>query len=203
MFLMIDNYDSFTYILVQYLRMIGIEIEVYRNDAISIETIEQMAPRGIVISPGPGNPDQSGITLGVIKYFAGQIPLLGVCLGHQAMGQIFGGKVVKAMRIMHGKTSQIYHDNKGLFSGMPQPFTATRYHSLILDNEAFPSCLEVSAWTEQEEIMGLRHKEYVLEGVQFHPESILTEQGISILKNFVELVCNHGKEEIQTDGNLY
>ncbi len=195
MFLMIDNYDSFTYILVQYFRMIGIQIEVFRNDTINIDKINRLSPCGIVISPGPGNPDQAGISISVIEAFAGQIPILGVCLGHQAMGQVFGGKVVKANRIMHGKTSQIYHDGRGVFSEMPQPILATRYHSLIIDDQSFPSCLEISAWTDQDEIMGLRHKEFVLEGVQFHPESILTEQGIDILSNFVKLAFNCGKEK--------
>lgn len=185
MLLMIDNYDSFTYILVQYFRMLGVEISVYRNDAITVDRIEELAPEGIVISPGPGDPDGAGITLSVIYHFASKVPLLGVCLGHQAMGQAFGGKVVRAPRLMHGKTSPIFHDEKGLFAGMPQPFDATRYHSLIVDSESLPSCLAVSAWTKQGEIMGIRHRNLPLEGVQFHPESILTREGILILQNFI------------------
>lgn len=185
MLLMIDNYDSFTYILVQYFRMLGVEMSVYRNDAITLDRIEELAPQGIVISPGPGDPDGAGITLPVIYHFAGKVPLLGVCLGHQAMGQAFGGRVVRAPRLMHGKTSLIHHDGRGLFSGMPQPLTATRYHSLILDPESLPSCLAVSAWTEQREIMGIRHRNLPLEGVQFHPESILTQEGIRLLRNFL------------------
>ncbi len=185
MLLMIDNYDSFTYILVQYFRMLGVEIAVYRNDAITVEKVEELGPKAIVISPGPGEPNGAGITLSAIHHFAGKVPLLGVCLGHQAMGQVFGGKVVRAHRLMHGKTSLIHHDAKGLFAGIAQPFKATRYHSLILDPELLPSCLEVTAWTEQGEIMGIRHRTLPLEGVQFHPESILTDHGIRLLQNFL------------------
>ncbi len=188
MLLMIDNYDSFTYILVQYFRMLGVDISVYRNDAITVDRIEEIAPEGIVLSPGPGDPDGAGITLPVIYHFAGKVPLLGVCLGHQAMGQAFGGRVVRAPRLMHGKTSLIRHDEKGLLMGMPQPFTATRYHSLIVDRGSLPSCLAVSAWTEQGEIMGIRHSSLPLEGVQFHPESILTLEGMRLLQNFI---CNY------------
>lgn len=188
MLLMIDNYDSFTYILVQYFRMLGVDISVYRNDAITVDRIEEIAPEGIVLSPGPGDPDGAGITLPVIYHFAGKVPLLGVCLGHQAMGQAFGGRVVRAPRLMHGKTSLIRHDEKGLLMGMPQPFTATRYHSLIVDRGSLPSCLAVSAWTEQGEIMGIRHSSLPLEGVQFHPESILTREGMRLLQNFI---CNY------------
>ncbi|MDZ4132316.1 MAG: aminodeoxychorismate/anthranilate synthase component II [Dethiobacteria bacterium] len=185
MLLMIDNYDSFTYILVQYFRKLGIEMPVYRNDSITLEEIEALEPEGIVISPGPGDPDHAGITLSVIRHFSGQLPLLGVCLGHQAIGQNFGGKVVRAPRLMHGKTSLIHHDGKGLFTEMPQPFAATRYHSLILDPESHPSCLTITAWTDRGEIMGIRHTSLPIEGVQFHPESILTEEGIRLLNNFI------------------
>jgi len=183
--IMIDNYDSFTYILVQYFRQLGVEVGVYRNDAITINKLEELSPKGIVISPGPGNPDSAGITLPVIEHFAGKVPLLGVCLGHQAIGQAFGGKVVRADRLMHGKTSLIYHADTGLFAGMPQPFIATRYHSLILDPLTHPSCLKITAWTDQGEIMGIRHQSLPLDGIQFHPESILTEKGHTILKNFI------------------
>lgn len=185
MLIMIDNYDSFTYILVQYFRQLGVEVGVYRNDAITINKLEELSPKGIVISPGPGNPDSAGITLPVIEHFAGKVPLLGVCLGHQAIGQAFGGKVVRADRLMHGKTSLIYHADTGLFAGMPQPFIATRYHSLILDPLTHPSCLKITAWTDQGEIMGIRHQSLPLDGIQFHPESILTEKGHTILKNFI------------------
>ncbi|HSW35332.1 MAG TPA: aminodeoxychorismate/anthranilate synthase component II [Candidatus Limnocylindrales bacterium] len=185
MILMVDNYDSFTYILVQYFRKLGVEMAVYRNDAITISEIEEMAPKAIIISPGPGNPDGAGITLSVISHFAGRLPLLGVCLGHQAIGQAFGGKVVRARRLMHGKTSLIHHDGRGLFSNMPQPFTATRYHSLILDPELLPGCMTVSAWTDQKEIMGVRHRTLPVEGVQFHPESILTQEGLRLINNFL------------------
>jgi len=187
MLLMIDNYDSFTYILVQYFRMLGAEISVYRNDALTVDKINVLAPEGIVISPGPGNPDGAGSTLKVINSFAGKVPLLGVCLGHQAIGQSFGGKVVSASRLMHGKTSSIYHHERGLFAGMPLPFDATRYHSLILDPESLPPCLTVSAWTDQGEIMGIHHHTLPVYGVQFHPESILTNSGIRLLKNFLQL----------------
>jgi anthranilate synthase/aminodeoxychorismate synthase-like glutamine amidotransferase len=185
MLLMLDNYDSFTYILVQYFRKLGIEMPVYRNDSITLEEIEALEPEGIVISPGPGDPDRAGITLSVIRHFSGHLPLLGVCLGHQALGQNFGGKVVRAPRLVHGKTSLIHHDGKGLFTEMPQPFAATRYHSLILDPESQPSCLTVTAWTDRGEIMGIRHTSLPIEGVQFHPESILTEEGIRLLNNFI------------------
>jgi anthranilate synthase component 2 len=187
MLLMIDNYDSFTYILVQYFRMLGVEMSVYRNDAITVDKIAELAPAAIVLSPGPGSPGGAGITLPVIEHFAGKVPLLGVCLGHQAIGQVFGGRVVRAARLMHGKTSLIHHDQTGLFTGMPQPFRATRYHSLILDPQAIPSCLAVSAWTEQGEIMALRHRTLPIDGVQFHPESILTDRGIRLLRNFLRI----------------
>lgn len=187
MLLMIDNYDSFTYILVQYFRMLGVEMSVYRNDTLTVEKIAELAPEAIVLSPGPGSPDGAGITLPVIEHFAGKAPLLGVCLGHQAIGQFFGGRVVRAARLMHGKTSLIHHDQTGLFTGMPKPFHATRYHSLILDPQSIPSCLAVSAWTEQGEIMALRHRTLPLDGVQFHPESILTDCGIRLLRNFLRI----------------
>jgi len=184
---MIDNYDSFTYILVQYFRMLGVEMSVYRNDSITVEKIAELAPEAIVLSPGPGSPDGAGITLPVIEHFADKAPLLGVCLGHQALGQFFGGRVVRAARLMHGKTSLIHHDRAGLFTGMPKPFYATRYHSLLLDPQSIPSCLVVSAWTEQGEIMALRHRTLPLDGVQFHPESILTDCGIRLLRNFLRI----------------
>ncbi len=186
MIIMIDNYDSFTYNLVQYLGELGEELQVYRNDKITLEELEALAPDHIMISPGPCTPDDAGITLKVIEHFAGRIPLFGVCLGHQAMGQVFGGKVIRAERLMHGKTSPIYHDQKTIFEGIPSPYTATRYHSLIVEKESLPDCLEISAWTEEGEIMGLRHKELAVEGVQFHPESIITDHGKQLLKNFIK-----------------
>jgi len=187
MILMIDNYDSFTYNLVQYLGEMGEELKVYRNDKISLEEIEQLKPDHIVISPGPCSPKEAGISVEVIKHFAGKIPILGVCLGHQSIGYAFGGEVVRAGRLMHGKTSLIYHDGKGIFKGIPNPFQATRYHSLIIERSTLPSCLEISAETDVGEIMGVRHKSYPIEGVQFHPESILTEHGKEILRNFLAL----------------
>ena len=187
MILVIDNYDSFTFNLVQYLGELGEEVKVYRNDKITLEQIEQMAPDHILISPGPCTPNEAGISLAVIDHFKGKIPILGVCLGHQAIGQAFGGEVVKAEQLMHGKTSQIFHDGKTLFAGLPSPFTATRYHSLIVRKESLPDCLEISAWTEAGEIMGLRHKQFAVEGVQFHPESIITDHGKELLRNFLAL----------------
>ena len=191
MLLMIDNYDSFTYNLVQYLGELGADVHVIRNDQISISDIEQMGPSHIVISPGPCTPNEAGISVEVIKYFAGKTPILGVCLGHQGIGQAFGGKIVHADRIMHGKTSMIHHENMGVFRGLDDPFEATRYHSLVIDKDFIPECLEVTAWTkngnsETDEIMGVRHREYPVEGVQFHPESILTQHGHALLKNFLE-----------------
>ncbi|MBS4179279.1 aminodeoxychorismate/anthranilate synthase component II [Lederbergia citrea] len=186
MILMIDNYDSFTYNLVQYFGELGEVIIVKRNDEISIEEIEKLAPDHLVISPGPCTPDEAGISLDTIRYFAGKIPILGVCLGHQAIGQVFGGVVVKAERLLHGKTSPIFHDGKTVFTGVDQPFRATRYHSLIVKKEGLPDCLEVSAWTSEGEIMGIRHKELPVEGVQFHPESIMTESGKQLLQNFLD-----------------
>ncbi len=193
MILVIDNYDSFTYNLVQYLGELGADapaaraIEVARNDRITIDEIEELAPERIVISPGPCTPDDAGITLDVIRHFAGKIPLLGVCLGHQAMGQAFGGRVVRAPYVMHGKTSQILHDGRTIFEGVENPFTATRYHSLIVDRASVPPALEVSATTSDGLVMGLRHREFVCEGVQFHPESIITAAGKRLLGNFLKL----------------
>ncbi len=191
MLLMIDNYDSFTYNLVQYFRELAIKVEVYRNDEISLEEIKKLNPSHIVISPGPCTPNEAGISLEVIKTFAGTIPLLGICLGHQCIGQVFGANVVQARQIMHGKTSSIFHKCEGVFSGLPNPHIATRYHSLIVADNSLPDCLEIMAWTENQagevdEIMGLRHKEFAIEGVQFHPESILTEAGHALLANFLK-----------------
>jgi len=187
MILVIDNYDSFTYNLVQYLGELGAEIEVHRNDQVTLEEIERMAPERIVLSPGPKTPNEAGICLDLIKEFSGRTPILGVCLGHQAIGQAFGGKVVRAPVIMHGKTSLVRHDGKSLFAGLPNPFPATRYHSLIVERESLPEALEVSATSPDGLIMGLRHKEMRVEGVQFHPESVLTEPGKKLLANFLEL----------------
>ncbi len=187
MLLVIDNYDSFTYNLVQYLGELGQDPTVYRNDAISIAEIKKLKPKKIVISPGPGKPKDAGITEDVIKTFYKDIPILGVCLGHQAIGEVFGGKVVHAPYLMHGKTSPIHHDGKTVFKKLPNPFAATRYHSLVVDRKSVPKELEISAWTADNIIMGLRHKKYPLEGIQFHPESILTEQGKPLLKNFLSL----------------
>jgi anthranilate synthase/aminodeoxychorismate synthase-like glutamine amidotransferase len=185
MILLIDNYDSFTYNLYQYFGELGADVKVVRNDEITAEHALALKPEQIVISPGPGNPDQAGISLEVIRLAAGKVPLLGVCLGHQSLGQVFGGKVVRAPKLMHGKTSQIHHDGRTVFSGVPVPFTATRYHSLVVSRETVPDCLEISAWTDDGLVMGLRHREYALEGVQFHPESILTNAGKDLLKNFL------------------
>ena len=187
MILVIDNYDSFTFNLVQYLGELGHELKVFRNDAISVEEIQALAPASMVISPGPGRPENSGIIIDVIRKFSGSIPILGVCLGHQAIGAAFGGDVVSAPKIMHGKTSNIFHDGRTIFDGLPVPFQATRYHSLVVAPETLPACLEISARTEDGTIMGLRHREMVVEGVQFHPESILTETGKKLLSNFVNL----------------
>lgn len=187
MLLVIDNYDSFTYNLVQYLGELGAEICVYRNDKVSLEEIEQWSPERIVISPGPCTPKEAGISVPLIQHFSGKIPILGVCLGHQAIGAAFGGRVIRNYRLMHGKTSMIHHDGKTLYKGLPEPFEATRYHSLVVERETLPSCLEVSAWTDEGEIMGLRHREYPVEGVQFHPESIMTAVGKDLLRNFLQL----------------
>lgn len=186
MLLMIDNYDSFTYNLVQYFGELGEDVRVYRNDAITLEEIERLQPERICISPGPCDPAQAGISLGAIKRFAGKIPILGVCLGHQAIGEAFGGKVIRARQVMHGKVSAIHHTGQGVFRHLPDPFEATRYHSLAIERSSKPGCLEVTAWTEDGEIMGVRHKTLPVEGVQFHPESILTEHGHAMLKNFLE-----------------
>ncbi len=187
MLLMIDNYDSFTYNLVQYFGEIGEDIRVFRNDRISVEEIEMMAPEMIVISPGPCTPKEAGISVDVVRHFAGKLPILGVCLGHQSVGAAFGGKIVRAPKLMHGKTSIIYHDSRTVFEGLPNPFEATRYHSLVIKRESMPDCLEITAWTEEGEIMGVRHKEFIIEGVQFHPESILTVVGKDLLRNFLKL----------------
>jgi anthranilate synthase component 2 len=191
MLLMIDNYDSFTYNLVQYFGELGADIRVYRNDEISIAEIEKLAPRQIVISPGPCTPNEAGISVAAITHFAGKCPLLGVCLGHQSIGMAFGGRVIRAKRVMHGKISAIHHRGQGVFRSLPDPFNATRYHSLVIEQETLPDCLEVTAWTQNpdgsiEEIMGVRHRTLPIEGVQFHPESILTEHGHQLLKNFLE-----------------
>jgi len=186
MLLMIDNYDSFTYNLVQYLAEIGQEVEVFRNDKISIEEINKLNPQYIVISPGPCTPNEAGISLELIEAFKGKIPILGVCLGHQSIGQAFGGKIVHAQTIMHGKTSKISHNNKGVFRGIKNPFIATRYHSLVVEKQTLPNCFDITAWTDDNEIMGIKHKELAIEGVQFHPESILSEYGHDLLKNFLD-----------------
>mgnify|MGYP001378721079 FL=1 len=191
MILMIDNYDSFTYNLVQYLGELGAEVRVERNDALTLADIEALAPERIVISPGPCTPSEAGISVPLIQAFAGRIPLLGVCLGHQSIGQAFGGRIVRAREVMHGKTSLIHHGGQGVFHGLPSPFEATRYHSLIIERASLPECLEITAWTatedgEIDEIMGVRHRELAVEGVQFHPESILTRHGHDLLRNFLE-----------------
>jgi len=191
MILMIDNYDSFTYNLVQYFGELGADVRVYRNDQISVAGIEKLAPEKIVISPGPCTPNEAGVSVEAIKTFAGRVPILGVCLGHQSIGQAFGGRIVHAGEIMHGKTSMIYHRDQGVFRGLSNPLEATRYHSLVIDKASLPECLEVTAWTGDadgniDEIMGVRHRELPVEGVQFHPESILTEHGHDMLKNFLE-----------------
>ncbi|NLC71883.1 MAG: aminodeoxychorismate/anthranilate synthase component II [Desulfuromonadaceae bacterium] len=190
MLLMIDNYDSFTYNLVQYLRELGSEVMVYRNDRIGIDEIRQLAPDRIVISPGPCTPNEAGISVEVVQRFAGVIPVLGVCLGHQAIGQAFGGRIVRADLLMHGKISQVFHDGTGIFAGIANPFEATRYHSLVIEKNSVPECLRVTAWTEETEIMGISHRKYPVWGVQFHPESILTVEGKNILKNFLKISSN-------------
>jgi len=191
MLLMIDNYDSFTYNLVQYLQSLGAEVKVVRNDAMNVDEIAKLAPERIVISPGPCTPNEAGVSLEIIERLGASTPILGVCLGHQSLGQAYGGNVIRAGRIMHGKTSRIRHEGKGVFAGLPDAYEATRYHSLVVERSSLPAALEVTAWTENddgsfEEIMGLRHREYPVEGVQFHPESILTEHGHALLKNFLE-----------------
>jgi anthranilate synthase component 2 len=186
MLLMIDNYDSFTYNLVQYFGELGADVKVVRNDEVVLDEVARMRPELIVISPGPCSPNEAGISLGLIGRLGGAVPILGVCLGHQAIGQAYGGKVVHAKRLMHGKTSPIHHAGRGVFAGLPSPFTATRYHSLAVERESLPDCLEVTAWTDDGEIMGLRHSGLAVEGVQFHPEAILTEHGHAMLKNFLD-----------------
>ncbi|CAH0354893.1 aminodeoxychorismate/anthranilate synthase component II [Aquabacterium sp. CECT 9606] len=190
MLLMIDNYDSFTYNLVQYFSELGAQVQVHRNDRITVDDVRRLAPSHIVISPGPCSPSEAGVSLDVARYFAGRVPILGVCLGHQTLGQVFGGRVVRARRLMHGKTSMIHHRGTGVFQGLPTPFEATRYHSLAVDRDSLPSCLEVTAWTESpdgsfDDIMGLRHRTLPIEGVQFHPESLLSEHGHALLGNFL------------------
>jgi len=187
MILMIDNYDSFTYNLVQYLGALKQEVKVFRNDKITIAQIKKLNPKKILISPGPGRPEDAGVSCAVIKEFAKELPILGVCLGHQALGFVYGGKIVQAKELMHGKTSLIYHNKKDIFKSIPNPFEATRYHSLVVDRKSLPSCFEIIAWTKDKEIMGLKHKDYPLWGVQFHPESILTKFGMNILANFLRL----------------
>jgi len=191
MLLMIDNYDSFTYTLVNYLESLAVDVVVKQNDQIDIAGIQALAPAGLMISPGPGSPNEAGISLKAIEQYAGKLPILGVCLGHQAIGQVFGAKVVKAGKVMHGKTSQVKHISDGVFTGLKSPLTATRYHSLVLEQSSLPECFDVTAWTENadgsvEEIMAIRHKEFELEGVQFHPESVLSEYGLELLNNFVK-----------------
>jgi len=202
MILMIDNYDSFTYNLVQYLGELGAEVKTVRNDEITIAGIRELAPDGIVISPGPCTPDDAGICLEVVKELGGSFPLLGVCLGHQCIGQVFGGQVVRAGKIMHGKTSMMHHRGQGVFAGLPQPFEATRYHSLVVRKDSVPDCLEVTAWTENpdgsiEEIMGVRHKALPVEGVQFHPESIMTRAGHDLLRNFIDITTRKKTDQVQ------
>ena len=187
MILMIDNYDSFTYNLVQYMGELGADLLIFRNDKVTVDEIIKLKPEKIVISPGPCTPNEAGVSVEVIQAFSGSVPVLGVCLGHQSVGQAFGGNIVHAPMLRHGKTSEIHHDSKTIFKGLSNPFTATRYHSLIVEKESLPDCLEISAWTEDEIIMGLRHKKYKTEGVQFHPESILTDEGKKLLKNFLVL----------------
>jgi anthranilate synthase component 2 len=184
---MIDNYDSFTYNLVQYFGELGADVRVFRNDQIAVTEIEKLKPDHIVISPGPCTPNEAGVSVETIQKLAGKIPILGVCLGHQSIGQAFGGKIIRARQLMHGKTSMIHHTNKGVFAGLPSPFEATRYHSLVIERESIPDCLEIIAWTDDGEIMGVRHKTLAVEGVQFHPESILTQHGHAMLANFLKM----------------
>jgi anthranilate synthase component II len=191
MLLMIDNYDSFTYNLVQYLGELGQDVRVYRNDQVTVGQIRELAPERIVISPGPCTPNEAGVSVDTIKQCGGQTPILGVCLGHQSIGQAYGGRIVRAQQLMHGKTSMIHHSGQGVFQGLPSPFEATRYHSLVIERESLPNCLEITAWTDDEEIMGVRHKQFLVEGVQFHPESILTEHGHDLLANFLRMNAQH------------
>lgn len=192
MLLMIDNYDSFTYNVVQYFGELGADVKVFRNDEITIEEIEALNPDHLVISPGPCTPNEAGVSVAAIKHFAGKLPILGVCLGHQSIGQAFGGNIVRAGQVMHGKTSEVYHEDKGVFANLNNPFTATRYHSLVIEKESLPECLEVTAWTQNEdgsieEIMGVQHKTLAIQGVQFHPESILTQHGHDLFANFLKM----------------
>jgi len=205
MLLMIDNYDSFTYNIVQYLGELGAEVKVYRNDELTISDIEALAPTQLVISPGPCTPNEAGISVEAIKHFAGTLPILGICLGHQSIGQAYGGSVIRAGQVMHGKTSLVYHHNQGVFKDLTNPFEATRYHSLVISTEDLPDCLEITAWTQHadggiEEIMGVRHKELHVEGVQFHPESILTQHGHDLLRNFLTQ-CATGQHHGNKSGN--
>jgi len=192
MLLMIDNYDSFTYNVVQYFGELGADVKVFRNDEISVQDIEKLNPERLVISPGPCTPNEAGISVEAIKHFAGKLPILGICLGHQSIGQAFGGNIIRAGQVMHGKVSDVYHEDKGVFAGLNKPFTATRYHSLVIEKETLPDCLDVTAWTQNpdgsiEEIMGVQHKTLPIQGVQFHPESILTQQGHDLLNNFLKI----------------
>lgn len=192
MLVMIDNYDSFTYNIVQYFAELGADVRVFRNDEITVQEIEALNPDHLVISPGPCTPNESGISMEAIRYFAGKLPILGICLGHQSIGQVFGGNIIRAGQVMHGKISAIHHANTGVFAGLKNPYNATRYHSLVIDKQQLPDCLEITAWTENpdgsmEEIMGVRHRELPIEGVQFHPESILTEHGHDLLRNFLTM----------------
>ncbi|MGI9276112.1 MAG: anthranilate synthase component II [Endozoicomonas sp.] len=192
MLLMIDNYDSFTWNLVQYFGELGAKVQVHRNDKIALDDIEELNPERIVVSPGPCTPDEAGISMNVIRRFSGEVPILGVCLGHQSIGQVYGGKIIRARQVMHGKVSPIHHENQGVFAGLPNPVTTTRYHSLVIDKDSLPDCLEVTAWTRfedgsEDEIMGVRHKTLPVEGVQFHPESIMTEKGHDLLANFLKV----------------
>ena len=191
MILLIDNYDSFTYNLVQIMENMGLEVTVCRNNRIDLQGIADLAPSALMISPGPGSPSQAGISIDAIKSMSDKIPVLGVCLGHQSIARAFGGKIIRADRIMHGKTSKIFHDNKGVFKSLANPFEAVRYHSLIVEKVSLPDCLEISAWTDQDEIMGIRHLRYPVEGVQFHPESIISEEGDKLLKNFQQMEDKH------------
>jgi len=192
MIAVVDNYDSFTYNLVQYLGELGAQVVVHRNDALSVAALAAEEPEGILLSPGPGTPDEAGITLELIRTLGGEVPLFGVCLGQQAIGQAFGGKVVRAARPMHGRTSPMYHEGKGVFAGLPSPFAATRYHSLIVERASLPEALEITAWTDDGEIMGLRHRTLAIEGVQFHPESFLTEHGHALLRAFLDRLPERG-----------
>lgn len=195
MILMIDNYDSFTYNVVQYLGSLGADVKVFRNDKITLSRIRKIKPKAIVVSPGPGRPENAGISCAVIKEFAGRAPILGICLGHQAIAFAYGGRIIGAKKLMHGKTSLIYHNKKEIFKGVPSPFEATRYHSLVVERKSLPACLEVIAWTKDKEIMGIRHKEHSLWGVQFHPESILTRKGMDILSNFLIHSITYGAKQ--------